>query len=409
MEIVHKRCCGLDVHKKIVVACLRILTDTGDLNKEVRKFSTVTKDLLALSDWLTAHGCTHVAMESTGVYWKPVYNLLEDSFQLLLVNAQHMKAVPGRKTDVLDAEWIAELLQFGLLRASFVPESSQRELRDLTRLRTSLVQERSRAVNRLQKMLESANIKLASVASDVMGVSARAMLQAIVAGETDPKLLANLALGRLREKIPQLEQALTGRVKPHHRFMIQELLIHFDDLDGSIERLNREVEERLGPFEVEVGLLDTIPGINRRTAEELIAEIGTDMTRFPSDGHLASWAAMCPGNNESAGKRKTGKTRKGNRWLRHALVAAAHGAAHTKDTYLRSQFNRLAARRGKKKAIVAVGHSILVIAYHVLTRLQPYRELGANYFDEQDRARVTKRLIHRLQRLGYQVSLKEAA
>jgi transposase len=409
MEIVHKRCCGLDVHKKIVVACLRILTDTGELKKEVRKFSTVTKDLLALSDWLTAQGCTHVAMESTGVYWKPVYNLLEDSFQLLLVNAQHMKAVPGRKTDVLDAEWIAELLQFGLLRASFVPESSQRELRDLTRLRTSLVQERSRAVNRLQKMLESANIKLASVASDVMGVSARAMLQAIVTGETDPKLLANLARGRLREKIPQLEQALTGRVKPHHRFMIQELLIHFDDLDGSIERLNREVEERLRPSEVEVRLLDTIPGVNRRTAEELIAEIGTDMTRFPSDCHLASWAAMCPGNNESAGKRKTGKTRKGNRWLRHTLVAAAHGAAHTKDTYLRAQFNRLAARRGKKKAIVAVGHSILVIAYHVLTRLEPYHELGANYFDEQNRARVTKRLIYRLERLGYQVRLKEAA
>jgi transposase len=301
------------------------------------------------------------------------------------------------------------LLQFGLLRASFVPESSQRELRDLTRLRTSLVQERSRAVNRLQKMLESANIKLASVASDVMGVSARAMLQAIVTGETDPKLLANLARGRLREKIPQLEQALTGRVKPHHRFMIQELLIHFDDLDGSIERLNREVEERLRPSEVEVRLLDTIPGVNRRTAEELIAEIGTDMTRFPSDCHLASWAAMCPGNNESAGKRKTGKTRKGNRWLRHTLVAAAHGAAHTKDTYLRAQFNRLAARRGKKKAIVAVGHSILVIAYHVLTRLEPYHELGANYFDEQNRARVTKRLIYRLERLGYQVRLKEAA
>jgi transposase len=409
MEIVHRRCCGLDVHKKIVVACLRILTDTGNLNKEVRKFSTTTKDLLALSDWLTVQGCTHVAMESTGVYWKPVYNLLEESFQLLLVNAQHMKTVPGRKTDVLDAEWIAELLQFGLLRASFVPEASQRELRELTRLRTSLVQERSRAVNRLQKILEGANIKLASVATDVMGVSGRAMLQAIVAGETDTKVLANLALGRLREKIPQLEQALAGRVKPHHRFMIQEILIHIDDLDGSIERLNREVEERLRPFEVELGLLDTIPGVNRRTAQELIAEIGTDMTRFPSDGHLASWAGMCPGNNESAGKRKSGKTRKGDRWLRHTLVGAAHGAAHTKDTYLRSQFNRLVARRGKKKAIVAVGHSILVIAYHVLARLQPYHDLGANYFDEQNRERVTKRLIHRLERLGYEVRLKGAA
>jgi transposase len=410
MQVIHKRCCGLDIHKKIIVACLRILTGEGTFSKEVRTFGSTTRDLLKLSDWLTANACTHVAMESTGVYWKPVYNILEGHFELLLVNAQHIKAVPGRKTDIKDAEWIAELLQFGLLRASFVPEPSQRELRDLTRLRISLVREHARAINRLQKILEDANIKLASVASDVMGVSARAMLNAIVEGKTDPVLLADMAQKRLREKIPQLQEALTGRVTSHHRFMIEQFLLHIDDLDTSIDRLNEELEKRCRPlFEVELELLDSIPGINIWKAQELIAEIGVDMTRFPTAQHLASWAGMCPGNNESAGKRKSGKTRKGNRWLEYSLVGAAHGASRTKNTYLQAQYHRIAGRRGKKKAIVALGHSILVITYHVLSRLKPYKDLGANHFDELDREGVRKRLVRRLERLGYDVALKKAA
>lgn len=409
MQVVHERCCGLDVHKKMLVACLRIVKSDGTLFTQIRTFGTMTRALLELSDWLTAMECTHVAMESTGVYWKPVYSILEEQFQLLLVNAQHMRAVPGRKTDVKDAEWIAELLQFGLLKASFVPESAQRELRDLTRLRISLVREHARAVNRLQKVLEDANIKLASVASNVMGASARAMLNAMVAGQIDPVHLADMAQKRLREKLPQLQQALTGRVKSHHRFLIQELLLHIDDLDASVERLNQELEKRCIPFEVELRLLDTIPGISVWKAQELIAEIGVDMTRFPTAGNLASWAGVCPGNNESAGKRKSGKTRKGNRWLDHCLVGAAHGASHTKDTYLKAQFHRLAGRRGKKKAIVAIAHSILVIVYHVLYRLEPYKDLGGNYFDERDHQAVQKRLVGRLQRLGYHVTLKKVA
>ena len=409
MEVIHKRCCGLDVHKKVIVACLRILKDDGTLLKQVRTYATTTGALLQLSDWLAGMDCTHVAMESTGVYWKPVYNVLEGSFELLLVNAQHMKAVPGRKTDVKDSEWIAELLQHGLLKGSFVPEAPQRDLRDLTRLCTSLTREHGRAVNRLQKILEDANIKLASVVSDVMGASARLMLEAIVAGETNPGLLADMAKRRLREKIPQLQEALAGRVKSHHQFMIQELLLHIDDLDASIARLNQELEKRCAPFEVELALLDTIPGINIHKGQEIIAEIGVDMSRFGSDARLSSWAAMCPGNNESAGKRKSGKTRDGNVWLKHSLVGAAHGASHTKDTYLQAQYHRLAGRRGKKKAIVAVAHSIIVIIYHVLNRLEPYKDLGPNYFDERDQKAVQQRLVRRLERLGYQVTLQKVA
>lgn len=409
MDVIHKCCCGLDVHKKVILACVRIINDDGTLFKEVRTFGTTTAALLKLSDWLTSMDCTHVAMESTGVYWKPVYNVLEANFELLLVNAQHIKAVPGRKTDVKDSEWIAELLQHGLLKGSFVPEAAQRELRDLTRLRTSLAREHARAVNRLQKVLEDANIKLASVVSDVMGASARLMLKAIVEGETDPVFLADLAKRRLRDKLPELQEALTGRVKTHHRFLIQELLLHIDDLDASIERLNQELEKRLLPFEVELGLLDTIPGVNIYKAQELIAEIGVDMSRFGSAARLSSWAGMCPGNNESAGKRKSGKTRKGNVWLRYSLIGAAHGAAHKKNCYLQSQFHRMAGRKGKKKAIVALAHSILVIVYHVLNRLEPYKDLGANYFDERDQQAVQRRLVRRLERLGYEVTLKKAA
>ena len=406
MQVIYERCCGLDVHKRTITACL-LKWLGGDWQKEIRQFGTMTKDLLALSDWLVGEGCTHVAMESTGVYWKPVYNILEGRFELLVVNAQHLKAVPGRKTDVRDAEWIGELLAHGLLRGSFVPPPSVRELRELTRYRTSLVRDRARTINRLQKVLEGANIKLASVVSDIDGVSARLMLEALVAGQRDTEQLANLAKGRLKEKRAQLVEALSGRLQPHQSFLIAEHLAQIDYLEGAIERLSHEIEERLRPFEQEIVWLDTIPGVNRRTAEVLWAETGGDMSRFASARHLASWAGMCPGNNESAGKRRTGRTRKGSPWLRHCLVEAAHGAAHTKNKYLSSQYHRLAARRGKKKAQVAVGHSILVIAYHLLTRKQPYSDLGANYFDERDRQAVTKRCLNRLQKLGYKVSLEK--
>jgi transposase len=396
----------MDVHKKFVVACLLRIDEQGEETRHVQRFETYTEDLLRLSDWLISSGCTHVAMESTGVYWKPIYNLLEGHLELLVVNAHHIKAVPGRKTDVKDAEWIAELLQHGLLKASFIPPQSQRDWRDLTRYRTSLVQERARIVNRLQKVLEDANLKLAGVATDVMGKSGRVMLEAILAGATDPEQLAELAKGRLRNKLPQLKQALNGRVREHHRFLLVEQLSHIDYLDEAIGRLSGEIAERLRPFQAEIERLDTIPGINRSIAEVLLAEIGPDMNRFPDAHHLASWAGMCPGHNESGGRRQSGKTRKGNRWLRQALIEAAHGASHTKDTYLSSQYRRLVGRRGKKRALVAVGHSLLVIAYHVLNRQATYVELGSNYFEQLHRCRLEQNLVQRLQKLGYTVTLE---
>lgn len=405
MRVVHECCCGLDVHKKMIVACL--LRQGSE--KQIRQFGTTTGELQTMKEWLVQAGCTHVAMESTGVYWKPVYNILEGSLELLVVNAQHMRAVPGRKTDVRDAEWIADLLQHGLLKASFVPPAFERHLRELTRYRTSLINERTRSTQRLQKTLESGNIKLASVVSDINGVSARAMLEQIAKGQTDPSLLASLAKGRLREKRTELEAALMGRIEPHHRLLILELLAHIDYLDESIERLSTEIGDRLRPFQEDQRLLDTIPGVNAKTAQVLQAEAGTDMSRFPTDRHLSSWAGICPGQNESAGKRHSGKTRKGNRWLRQALIEAAHGAARSKDTYLAAQYQRLAARRGKKRAAIAVAHSILVIAYHVLRRRQPYRELGPNFFDERDKTRVQRRLIQRLEKLGFTVELHPAA
>lgn len=406
MRIVYERCCGLDVHKQVIWACLLVLEANGELRKEMRKFGTMTEDLLALLDWLQQAGCTHVAMESTGVYWKPIYNILEGHLQVVVVNAQHLKGVPGRKTDVRDAEWLAECFQLGLLRASFIPPAPVRELRDLTRYRTSLIRERARTANRLQKVLEDANIKLASVATDIQGVSAWAMLQAMVAGNTDAEALADLAKGLLRKKRPQLVAALAGRVKPHHRFLIAEQLSQIEYLEEAIQRINLEVEERLRPFELQVKRLDSIPGISRQIAEVLLAEIGWDMSRFPTDKHLASWAGICPGNNESAGKRRNGKTRKGSRWLRHALIEAAHGAARTKNKYLKAHYHRIAAHRGKKKALVAVGHSILIISYHLLTREQDYTDLGTNYFDERDRTAVQRRCVKRLEKLGYSVQLQ---
>lgn len=334
MDVVYTRCCGIDIHKKIAVACVIVSRTKGPASKEIRTFGTMTDDLLALADWLAAEGVTHVAMESTGVYWKAPFNLLEGQFEVLLANAQHIKTVPGRKTDVKDAEWIADLLRHGLLRASFVPDRPQRELRELTRYRTALVRERASEANRLQKTLEGANIKLGDVATNVLGRSAREMLEGLVAGRADPGTLAQFARGRMREKIPQLERALAGHFAAHQRFMVAQQLAHIDYLDDAIQHVSAEVAQRLAPFEPILERLDGIPGVGRRTAEILLAEIGTDMSRFPSAGHLASWAGMCPGHHESAGKQHIGKTRKGNPWLRSALIEAAAAAGKTKDTYL---------------------------------------------------------------------------
>lgn len=410
MQVVHPRCCGVDVHKKTVVACLMVQDADGSVTKETKTFGTMTQDLLALSDWLLAAGCTHVAMESTGSYWKPVWNILEGKFELLLVNAQHIKAVRGRKTDVQDCEWIAELLRHGLLRGSFVPDRQQRELRELTRYRTSLIEERSAEVNRVQKTLEGANIKVASVVTDVMGKSGREILGALVAGTMDAQAMADLARGKLRQKLPQLMEALRGQMGDHQRFMLTQQLGHIDDLDETIALLDAEIEERLRPFAELITRLDTIPGVGKRIAQVIIAEVGTDLSRFPTAGHLASWAGMCPGNNESAGKRHSGRTRKGNSALRVALIEAAKAAGHTRNTYLSAQYHRLAARRGRNKAAVAVGHTILVIVYHLITDEESfYRDLGVHYFDERDRQRVQRRLVHRLEALGYTVSLQPAA
>jgi transposase len=407
MEIVHTHCAGLDVHKKTVVAAIIVPGPKPSGYQETRTFGTMTVDLLTLSDWLLAHGVTHVAMESTGEYWKPVFNLLESDFQVLLVNAAHIKAVPGRKTDVNDAEWIADLLKHGLLKASFVPPLGQRELRDLTRHRSTFVRERASLVNRVQKVLESANIKLASVATDVLGVSGRAMLEALIAGQASPTEMAELAKGRLREKREPLAKALEGRVHAHHRFVLTELLCQIDSLDETIARFDTQIEAYCAPFEEAVVLLDTIPGVARQTAEIMVAEMGMDMSRFPTADHLAAWAGVAPGNHESAGKRRSSQPRKGNRPLGVALHQAAHAAARTKHTYLAAQYHRLAGRRGKKKAIVAVAHSIVVIAYHLMQRKEPYRELGGDYFDKQRPDATAKRLVKRLERLGYSVALQQ--
>jgi transposase len=404
MDVVHTHCTGLDVHKKTVVAAIIVPDGQGGLRKEVRTFGTMTADLLALSDWLLGLGVTDVAMESTGEYWKPIYNILEENFEVLLANAQHVKKVPGRKTDVSDAEWIADLLRHGLLRGSFIPPEGQRELRELTRHRTNFVRERATLVNRVQKTLESANIKLASVATNVMGVSGRAILEAIIAGSASSTEMAELAKGRLREKRGQLDRALAGRVKPHHRFVLSELLCQIDSLDETIARFDAEIEKYSRPFEEEVELLDTIPGVARRTAEVIVSEIGKDMSRFPTADHLAAWAGVAPGNNESAGKRYSGTVRKGDQALKVALVQAAHAASHTRNTYLSAQYHRLAGRRGKKRAIMAVAHSILVIVYHLIERNEPYHDLGGDYFDKQRPEATAQRLMKRLQRLGYDVS-----
>ena len=412
MDVITPRCAGLDVHKRTVVACCIIRDEQGQKTVNKRTFGTMTGDLLELSDWLYSLSVTHIAMESTGEYWRPVYNILEGAYEqsnLLVVNAKHVKNVPGPKTDVNDAEWIADLLQHGLLRASFIPNPSQRDLRDLTRHRTNFVRERATLVNRVQKVLETANIKLASVASDVMGVSGRAMLKAIIEGKLDPASLSLLAKGRLRDKTEQLEKALTGKVSDTHRLILSELLSQIDNLDKSVSNLNKAIEEKLGPFDKNgelLGLIDTIPGVARTTTQVIVSEIGTDMSRFPSAGHLCAWAGVAPGNNESAGKRLSGKTRDGNKTLTSALVQAAHAAAHT-NSYIAALYHRIAARRGKKRALIAVAHAILVMVYHIIKRHEPYMELGKDYFDRRKPEQTAKRLISRLQQLGYSVVLPE--
>lgn len=409
MEIQVQRGCGLDVHQATVVACLLMVLGNGKVKKQMRKFGTTTRELLALREWLQAEGCTHLAMESTGVYWKPVYAILEGGFELLVANAQRIKNVPGRKTDVKDAEWIADLLLHGLLRPSFVPPRPIRELRDLTRYRRKLVESRSAERNRLLKVLETANIKLASVASDVFGVSGMAMLQALAEGQATPAEMAEMARGRLREKIPQLEPALEGRMQDHHRKVLKIQLRRMQRLDEDIAELEQEIRQRLQPYQKELELLDEIPGVDWTLAAVIIAELGIDMKVFPTASQLASWAGVCPGNHESAGKRKNVRVNKGNFHLKTALVEAAQAAKREKGTYLREKYYRVKARRGAKRAVVTIAHKILLAVYHMLSDQVSYNDLGDLYLDRLNKQHLTRSLVHRLQRLGWNVALKEAA
>jgi transposase len=404
-----KRCAGLDVHKASVTACVRVPGEDGTRHQRTKTFRTTTAGLVLLRDWLASYGVTVVGMESTGVYWKPCYWLLEDDVECWLLNARHLRNVPGRKTDVADAAWICQLVEHGLVRPSFVPPKPIRELRDLTRYRKALVQERTREAQRLHMLLEDAGIKLSSVASDTLGVSGRLMLEALIHGTHDPEVLADLAKGQLRKKLPALREALEGRFRAHHALLLGEMLARIDHTDETIERLGEEVARRLVPCSPLLALLNTIPGVSTRVAEVILAEIGTDMDRFPTAGHLASWAGLCPGNNESAGKHFSGATRKGSKWLRMALVEAAKAASRTKGTYLAAQYARLKGRRGHKRATIAVAHSILVVAYYLLERGEPYSDLGADYFlDRQSSEAYKNRLVRQLERLGHKVTLEPA-
>jgi transposase len=404
-----ERCAGLDIHKESIVACVRVPGTDGQRCQQTRSFGTTTQELLVLLDWLRSYGVTLVGMESTGVYWRPIYYLLEDHMECWLLNAQHLRNVPGRKTDVKDAEWICQLVEHGLVRASFVPPREIRELRDLVRYRKAQIEERTRETQRLEKTLQDAGIKLSSVASKVLGVSGRLMLDALISGTHDPELLADLAKGKLRLKLPALKQALEGRFTGHHALIVSRQLAHIDFLDEAIAELSVRVDEVIAPFASKVALLDTIPGVDKRTAELLIAEIGADMTVFPTHRHLASWAGMCPGQNESAGKSKSGKTRKGSKWLRAGLTEAAKASSRTKGTYLSAQYQRLRGRRGHQKATIATGHSILVAAWHILSKDIPYQDLGDDYFikrQTQHAERYRNRLIHQLEKLGHKVTLE---
>jgi transposase len=405
MDVLYKNCCGLDVHKKTIKACII----TGK-DKEILEFGTMTEDILSLVDWIKEKQCECVTMESTSVYWKPIYNLLElEEIPTMVVNAQHIKNVPGRKTDVKDSEWIANLLKHGLLKSSFIPSRDQRELRELVRYRRSIIQERTREFARIEKVLEGANIKLASVVSSILTKSGREMLNAIVNGVENPEALAQLAKGSLRNKIPQLEKSLKGLLGNHQKMIIQSQLQHIEFLEQQIENLSKEIEDRLGEQIKFIELIDTIPGVGKRSAEHVLAEIGTDMSRFPSEGHICSWAGLAPGCNESAGKKKSSKTTKGNEFLRTTLVECAKAAAHTKDTYLSSQYHRIAARRGANRASVAVAHTILVIIYHIIKSEKPYYELGADYFTKSNEKAILKRTEKTLKAIGYSIVKNEDA
>jgi transposase len=409
MELLIARCAGLDVHQATVVATVRVPDELSGRQSVTETFGTMTADLLALRAWLQAYGVTHVALESTGVYWKPVYYVLEDAFTLLLINMQELKRVPGRKTDVKDSAWLAQLLECGLLKSSFVPPPPIRELRDLTRYRVQQVRDRAQEVNRLCKVLEDAGLKLTSVVTDVMGASGRAMLRALVEGTTDPTVLADLARGRLRQKLPELRRALHGRFRPHHAFLIEQIFAKIDFLDETLDRLTAEIDRRVSPFAPMLAVLDTIPGVDRIGAISILAETGGDMSRFPSAGHLCSWGAMCPGQNESAGKRRSGKTRKGNRYLRRTLIQAALGAMRKNGSALQARYHRVKRHRGHKKAVVAVGHQILEIAYYVIRDGVSYDELGADYFNRRHAERAVRRHVRQLEALGFHVTIEKAA
>ena len=405
MRVVHERCAGLDVHKSSVVACAMLPE-----GKQLRTFGAMTSQLEQLAQWLQGLGVAAVAMESSGVYWKPVFNILEVAgFELLVVNARHIKAVPGRKTDVKDAEWIADLLRHGLLKPSFIPNREERELRELTRYRRTLIEERAHEVQRLQKVLEGANIKLEDVISNVVGLNGRRFLNALIEGDYDPEVVAATANYGLQRKQEILAQALHGTLGAHQRFLLDQLLSHIDFLEQRIVTLDQEVQSRTRPFEPLIARLDQIPGLGTRAAQEILAEIGTDMSRFPSHRHLASWAKVCPGNNESAGKRRSGYAGKGNRWLRSILVQCAWSATRKKDSYFKAQYHRLAARRGQRRALLAVGHTLLTVIYHLLRDGVVYQDLGPNYFDQRDRSQIARQAVRRLERLGYHVSLTEGA
>lgn len=406
MENIFLRCVGLDVHKASVEACVRRMEPSGRLHQQTRHWGTMTRDILMMADWMAAQGVTHVAMESTGVYWKPIYNILEGRFTVLLVNARHLKQVPGRKSDIRDCQWIAQLLQHGLLKGSFIPPRPQRELRDLTRHRTPLVEEKTRTNNRIEKVLEDANIKLGSVASEVMGVSGRAMIQALLEGEKDPAQMADLARRSLRGKIPELQKALEGHLTEHHRFLLRLLWKELTQQEALIAELEAKIEELTRCFAPEIERLDAVPGVDRRVAEVVLAELGGDMSPFPTHRHLSAWAGMCPGNEESAGKRRKRRITPGNRWLKRTLVQAAWAASHTKSSYLASQYRRLVGRRGKKRALIAVGHSILVILYYLLKDGRQYADLGSDFFDRLEPQRLTRYYVNRLQHLGHKVTLE---
>lgn len=403
MQVLHPRCCGIDVHRKLLVACVRLQAGAG-AQTEVRDFGTTTAEVLRLQTWLSESGCTHVAMESTSVYWRPVFNLLEGSFEIVLANPRHIKAVPGRKTDVRDCEWLADLMAHGLIRASFIPPAPIRELRELTRHRKSLIRDRAAAINRIHKVLETANIKLANVVTDILGVSGRAMLNALAQGQTNPKTLSKFAKGCLTPKIKALAEALRGGFSPHHGFLLRQLLSHIDHLAGLVADCDARIMEVSKPYHDAINRLQTIPGVGQRSAEVIVSEIGIDMSRFPTSGHLASWARICPGTNQSAGKRRPAGTGIGNNWLRTTLLESAWAAARSKKTYLSAQYRRISRRRGPKRAAVAVAHSILVIAFSVLGQAVQFRELGADYFNRMNTAKQRRYHLRRLAELGCDVS-----